>query len=204
MKLYLGTFNTNRQDHVEKIIADKELQAYISGMAFQWEGREVLPSIRQQHPEWDYICSESECGWGSFDWKAGEHTFELMNHYLGNGCKEYTFWNFILTDNGESPWGWKQNALIRVDSKARTFTYTPEYYAVKHYAHYIGAGTEVIAYKPEDEDKKPVLVVRTPEGKWVVMAGNFQDTEQSLTLQIGKRYLNATLAPHSMHTFEMR
>ena len=204
MKLYLGTFNTNRQDHVEKIIADKELQAYISGMAFQWEGREVLPSIRQQHPEWDYICSESECGWGSFDWKAGEHTFELMNHYLGNGCKEYTFWNFILTDNGESPWGWKQNALIRVDSKARTFTYTPEYYAVKHYAHYIGAGTEVIAYKPEGEDKKPVLVVRTPEGKWVVMAGNFQDTEQSLTLQIGKRYLNATLAPHSMHTFEMR
>ena len=204
VKLYLGTFNTNRQDHVEKIIADKELQAYISGMAFQWEGREVLPSIRQQHPEWDYICSESECGWGSFDWKAGEHTFELMNHYLGNGCKEYTFWNFILTDNGESPWGWKQNALIRVDSKARTFTYTPEYYAVKHYAHYIGAGTEVIAYKPEGEDKKPVLVVRTPEGKWVVMAGNFQDTEQSLTLQIGKRYLNATLAPHSMHTFEMR
>ena len=59
---------------------------------------------------------------------AGEHTFELMNHYLGNGCNEYTFWNFILADNGESPWGWKQNALIRVDSKARTFTYTPEYF----------------------------------------------------------------------------
>ena len=127
-----------------------------------------------------------------------------MNHYLGNGCKEYTFWNFILTDNGESPWGWKQNALIRVDSKARTFTYTPEYYAVKHYAHYIGAGTEVVAYKPEGKDKKPVLVVRTQEGKWVIMAGNFQDTEQPLTLQLGKRYLNAILAPHSMHTFEMK
>ena len=204
VKLYLGTFNTNRQDHVEKIISDKELQACISGMAFQWEGREVLPHIRRQHPEWDYICSESECGWGSFDWKAGEHTFELMNHYLGNGCKEYTFWNFILADNGESPWGWKQNALIRVDSKTRTFTYTPEYYAVKHYARYIGAGAEVMSYKPEGEDKKPVLVIRTPEQKWIVIAGNFQDKAQSLTVQVGKRYLNATLPPHSMHTFEMR
>ena len=35
----------------------------------------------------------------------------------------------ILTDKGESPWGWKQNALIRVDSEKRTFVYTPEYYA---------------------------------------------------------------------------
>ena len=53
-------------------------------MGFQWEGREILPSIRKQHPEWEYICSESECGLGSFDWKAAEHTFELINHYLGN------------------------------------------------------------------------------------------------------------------------
>ena len=127
-----------------------------------------------------------------------------MNHYLGNGCKEYTFWNFILKDNGESPWGWKQNALIRVDSKARTFTYTPEYYAVKHYAHYIGAGAEIVSYKPEGEDKKPVLVVRTPERKWIVIAANLGDEAQTLTVQIGKRYLNADLSPHSMHTFEMR
>ena len=129
VKLYLGTFNTNRQDHVETILADTALCNCIRGMGFQWEGREILPSIRKQHPEWEYICSESECGWGSFDWKAAEHTFELINHYLWNGCCEYNFWNCILTDKGESPWGWKQNALIRVDSEKRTFVYTPEYYA---------------------------------------------------------------------------
>ena len=90
MKLYLGTFNTNRVDYVQKIASDTKLQEYVSGMAFQWEGRESLPVLRKEHPEWNYMCSESECGWGSFDWGAGEHTFELMNHYLGNGCNEYT------------------------------------------------------------------------------------------------------------------
>ena len=71
---------------------------------------------------------------GTFDWKAAEHTFRLINHYIGNGCEEYTFgMRFYLTKE-KSSWGWKQNALIRVDSKTGTITYTPEYYAVKHFA----------------------------------------------------------------------
>lgn len=34
VKLYLGTFNTNRQDYVEKILADEKLQESISGRDF--------------------------------------------------------------------------------------------------------------------------------------------------------------------------
>ncbi len=204
VKLYLGTFNTNRLDHVEKVLSDEKLNAVVSGIAFQWEGREVLPTIRKQHPEWNYICSESECGWGSFDWKAGEHTFELMNHYLGNGCNEYTFWNFILAGNGESPWGWKQNALIRVDSKTRTYTYTPEYYAAQHYSRFITPGSRVVAYKPEGNDKMPVLVVKNPEGKYVVVAGNFKEEACGLTIRLAEKVLNVELAAHSFNTFVMR
>lgn len=204
VKLYLGTFNTNRLDHVETILADAELRSSICGMGFQWEGREILPSIRAQHPEWEYVCSESECGWGSFDWKAGEHTFELINHYLGNGCCEYNFWNCILTDNGESPWGWKQNALIRVDSKKRTFTYTPEYYAVKHYCQVVVPGAHVVGYRPEKESKMPVLVVKSPQGKYAVIAGNFGEESQALCVQLGSKYLNIVLQPHSFHTFSMK
>ncbi len=87
------------------------------------------------------------------------------NHYLGNGCEEYTFWNNTLCDNGESPWGWKQNALIHVDSKTRTATLTPEYYAVRHYSQFVTPGSRVIAYKPSTEGRTPVLVVETPEKK---------------------------------------
>lgn len=204
VKLYLGTFNTNRQDYVEKILADKELQQCISGMGFQWEGRDILAAIRKQHPEWSYICSESECGTGTFDWKAGEHTFELMNHYLGNGCNEYTLWNFILADKGESPWGWKQNALIQVDSEKRTYTYTPEYYAVKHYAHYVVPGSEVMGCKAEGEDKTPILVARTPDGKRVVIAANFNEQPRRMTVKLGDRYLETTLRAHSFNTFKER
>lgn len=201
VELYMGTFNTNRRDHVEKVLSDPDLQSHVKGVAFQWEGREVLPEIRKQHPEWAYICSESECGWGSFDWKSAEHTFELINHYLGNGCNEYSFWNFILCDNGESPWGWKQNALIRVDSKKRKFTYTPEYNAVKHYSRFIAPEDEVVAYKAKGNDNKPVLVVKNKNGKHTVIAGNFNDNSVKINVRINGRNLEATLQPHSFNTF---
>lgn len=201
VKLYLGTFNTNRQDYVEKILSDKELCDNICGMGFQWEGREILPHIRAQHPDWHYVCSESECGWGSFDWKAGEHTFELMNHYLGNGCDEYNFWNCILTDKGESPWGWKQNALIHVDSRTRKFTYTPEFFAVKHYSQAVSSGSRIISYRAAKGSQMPVLVCLTPEGKRNIIAGNFNNEPRQLTVRLGKRYLDVTLPAHSFNTF---
>ena len=157
----------------------------IQGVGFQWEGGQILPKLRAKYPQYKYVQTESECGWGSFDWKAAEHTFGLMNHYLGNGCEEYTFWNAILYDGGFSGWGWKQNALIHVDSKAGTATYAPEYYAVQHYNHYITPGSKILAYKPGKEDKTPVLVVMTPQKKQVAIAGNFNEKAKDITVNLG-------------------
>ena len=202
VKLYLGTFNTNRYDYVDKILSDPRMPQSIEGIGFQWEGGQILPKIRKKYPQYKYVQSESECGGGTFDWRAGEHTFHLINHYLGNGCEEYTFWNNTLCDNGESPWGWKQNALIHVDSKSRTATLTPEYYAVRHYSQFVTPGSHVIAYKPSTEGRTPILVVETPEKKKVVIAGNFNNEAKKITLKLGNRYLNVELQPHSFNTFE--
>ena len=57
VEVYIGTFNTNRQDYVEKILAG--LPA-MSGIGFQWEGREILPAIRAQYPAMRF--SAAVCG----------------------------------------------------------------------------------------------------------------------------------------------
>lgn len=201
VKLYLGTFNTNRLNHVQEVLSDDSLRSVISGMGFQWEGREVLPIISKEHPEWAYIASESECGRGTFDWPAAEHTFELINHYLANGCNEYTFWNVILADKGESPWGWRQNALIRVDSSKREATLTPEYYAASHYSQFLPAGSEIISVQGGQTNPVQLLAGRNPEGKLVIVAGNFSDESRKASVAVGKKYLNLELAPHSFNTY---
>jgi len=202
VKLYIGTFNTNRLDHVQKIMADEGLRKCIDGAAFQWEGREILPKIKKEYPAFHYICSESECGNGSMDWKAGEHTFFLIADNMGNGTDEWFNWNFLLPDNGISPWGWTQNALIQVDSKKRTIRYTPEYFAVKHFSNIVSPGSQMVGYVPRTENNNTqVIVYRTPDNHHVVIAGNFNDKEYPLTIKISKRYLNVILQPHSFNSF---
>ncbi|RZK63001.1 MAG: beta-glycosidase [Hymenobacter sp.] len=202
--LFLGTINTNRYDVIDQVLSDPRMAQTVQGVGLQWEGGQLLARLRAKYPQYRYMQSESECGWGSFDWKAAEHTFSLMTHYLGNGCEEYTFWNAILADKGVSPWGWQQNALIQVDSKTKAVTYTPEYYATKHFSHFIGAGTTIVAAHEGQDDKLPVLVAATAPGKYVVLAGNLGEASKSVSVKLGGRYLTATLPAHSFHTFQVK
>ena len=200
VELWIGTFNTNRLDYVEKILDDATLQANVRGIGTQWECRENLPQMRQRYPQLRFMVSESECGNGSMDWAAGEHTFFLLSDNLGNGCDEYYNWNFILADNGVSAWGWSQNALIQVDSKTRQPRYTAEYYANKHFSHFIDPGTEMVGYAGREYGKTPVVVFRKNQ-RYVVTAGNFTDTPTTLSVKINNKYLNISTAPHSFNTF---
>lgn len=200
--LYIGTINTNRFEIVDQILSDPRMSQNIKGVGFQWEGGQILPDIRAKYPQYKYVQTESECGWGAFDWKAAEHTFGLINYYLGNGCEEYTFWNIILSGEGTSGWGWKQNALIRVDPKSATVTYTPEYYAVKHYCNFVAPGSRLLAYQSKD-NKMPLVVFLNPQGKYVLVAGNFNEKSRPLTVKLGGNYLNVTLAAHSLNTFQL-
>lgn len=204
VELWIGTFNTNRLDYVEKILDDKTLQANVKGIGTQWECRNNLPAMRQRYPNHRFMVSESECGNGSMDWKAGEHTFFLLSDNIGLGCEEYYNWNFILKDNGVSPWGWAQNALVQVDGKTRRMRYTAEYYAYKHFSHFVRKGTEKVAYAGRDYSQTPVVVFRDNDGRYTVTAGNFTDNPMTFSVKIGNKYLNMTLLAHSFNTYRVK
>ena len=196
----IGTLNTNRLDYVKHFIDG--LKDQVKGVGLQWEGRQIIDSLRQRYPHLHIIQSESECGNGQMDWKAGEHTFFLLNEYIGRGCDEYFIWNFILADQGSSSWGWKQNALIQVRSADNTYRYTPEYYAVKHFSHFVEPGSQVLAFTPRTEETgTQAIVFRRTDGKRVVVCGNTSASPLPMTVKLGNRFMNISLAPHSFHTF---
>ena len=204
VELYLGTLNTNRIELVDQILSDSRVKGVFKGIGFQWWGGQILPKIREKYPDYAYMQTENECGSGTFDWKAAEHTFHLINHYVGNGCEEYTIWNSILSDQGKSSWGWKQNALIRVNSQNGAMIYTPEYYAVKHFSNKVVNGTRVLKSKETGKDKLPATVFMTPQNKYLVVAANFDDIPQKFVVKLGQKVLDVVLQPHSFNTFEMK
>jgi len=203
VELWFGTINTNRLDYVERTLDNEQLQSNIVGIGTQWECRNNLPQLRKRYPKLRLMMSESECGNGAMDWKAGEHTFFLLSDNLGNGVDEYYNWNFILTDNGKSTWGWTQNALVQVDSRTRIMRYTPEYYAYKHFCHFVVPGTEMVGYAGREKSKTPVVVFRNGKS-FIVIAGNFTDEPAAMSVGLGKKFLNMELQPHSFNTYTVK
>jgi len=204
VELYLGTINTNRFDEVDNILSDPHVigKDLFKGIGFQWEGSQIISDVRKKYPHLKVVQSESECGDGRFDWRGALHTFGIINDYLGQGCEEYTFWNVILCDDGQSAWGWRQNALIRVNSREKTAELTPEYYAVMHYSHFVGDGTKLLSAINGRSGKVPAAVFLTPEGKYVIVAANRDDrSEAVLSVRLGGQSLDFVLPPRSMHTF---
>ena len=198
VEVCIGTLNTNRLDYVTQFIDG--LKNDVKGIGLQWEGRLIIDSLHQRYPDQHMISSESECGNGRMDWRAGEHTFYLLHEYIGRGCDEYYNWNFILCDQGRSAWGWKQNALVQVRSANRTYSYTPEYYAYKHFSHFVEPGSTLLAFYPM-KDGLQAIVFQRPDGRRVVICGNTNNEARAISIPLGKKYLNANLAAHSFNTF---
>jgi glucosylceramidase len=50
VKLYLGTFNTNRRSYIEQIFDAPGMLDVVDGFGFQWEGRDVMEAITDKYP----------------------------------------------------------------------------------------------------------------------------------------------------------
>lgn len=200
VKVGIGTLNTNRLYYVKHFI--DRLKDHVNSIGLQWEGRLIIDSLRQRYPNLHLISTESECGNGQMNWRAGEHTFHLLADYIGRGCDEYYIWNFILCDQGKSPWGWKQNALVQVKSVNLSHRYTPEFYAVKHFSNLVTPGSRMQGYVPREQTGgMPVIVFQRPDKKYVVIAGNQTDEQRTVTVRLGKKYLNMSMPAHSFHSY---
>lgn len=197
LTLIIGTMNTNRYDVYSTILNTPDIGTYCKQIGFQWEGGQQIGAVRQAYPDYELVMTESECGSGTFDWSAAAHTFQLCNHYLANGVTTYTYWNTILKDKGLSTWGWQQNALVQVNSTNNTARYCPEYYAYKHYTHFIPAGSKILTC---DEDNL-VTSAQAPDGSVVVVIGNDNTTEKQMAVDVDGKTVVCTVAPKSFATY---
>ena len=211
VKVWLGTMNTNHIDDVYEVILNyrsqsenpdfngKKLSELFDGIGFQWEGRDAIATMRQRYPDLEFIQTESECGNGTFDWGAGAHTFELIHHYLNNGCVTYTNWNSILGGNGRGPFvNWAQNALLHYNVNKQVAYYTPEFYAYKHYSHFIGDGTKILK---KTSSQPLVLAAQQPDGTIIVVVGNESSSERTLTFAVDDKYMSVRVPANSYNTF---
>jgi glucosylceramidase len=211
VRLFLGTFNgpeemnfspygitlDNYNKYVDTILFDEKARSYLGGMGYQWAGRGAVAKTHLCFPELELIQTENECGAGKNSWEYAQYIFNLMCHYFRCGVTAYTYWNMVLAPGGKSTWGWNQNAMVTVDPAGKV-TYNPEFYVMKHFAHFVQPGA---AYLPVTGHwASAAAAFRNPDGSIVLAVQNAMDRAAILTVENGSETSSVTLAPNSFNT----
>jgi glucosylceramidase len=191
-----GTLNIDDPNYVRTALDDPEVAKYIKGVGFQWAGKKSIPYIHKEYPNMKLMQTESECGNGSNDWEAAEHTWDLIRHYLINGANAYDYWNMVLDKSGMSAWGWKQNALVSIDKTTGDVVYNPEFYIMQHLSHYVLPG----AYRLETTGDDNHLAFLNPDGKIIVLIVNKDDTDKNINIVYDDKSLSLKIKARSFNT----
>ncbi len=197
VEVMFGTMERPDPAMAEVVLDDPFCREYVSGIGFQWAGKEALPEIHRRYPEMTLYQTEQECGNGQNDWEGCEYSWELMKHYLKNGVNVYDYWNISLEEGGMSRWGWHQNSFVTINKEDRTSSYTYEYYLFKHVSYFVKPGA---SFLPVTGDYGDLLAFLNPDGQCVLILHNPQDEESAKILEVGGKLLEVKLKPNSFNT----
>jgi len=179
-------------DYLGIAMLNPESRKYIKAVGYQWAGKYALADTNANFPNLEIIQSESECGDSKNTWAQMMYIFELMQMYFRFGASAYVYWNLALFAGQPSTWGWKQNSLITVEDGKATFT--PEFYLMKHFSHFVKRGAKYVCVKGEFASN--CVTFKNPDGGYVSVIANPYPFEITVTLEDH----SYTLDPRSINT----
>lgn len=209
VQLWLGTLNgdpindgDNVNDRLVTVMENPAANAFVSGMTFQYDSRNLIGSAGKLYPDKKLIESESKCFSGRNSWDDAMDLYGLMKHYLDGGASSYFAWNMVLNDTGMSTWHWRQNSLITVNRKTGKVTYNGEYYVMRHFSQFVKPGAKRVLVTGPWGDK---LAFVNPDGSTVLVVANSANRSYQVVLNVVDRpdggTFKATLPAQSVNTF---
>ena len=185
--IYLGTMSNADAGKdgtiISTVTADTAALGYVDGFGLQWN---MLPSVSGlKSRNLPIVQTEHKCG--NYPWNpAGFPAFNpdkppndypyaveswgYIRDWIKAGVNVYSAWNMVLDTIGknlDSQRPWPQNALLTVDTTARTLIATPAYFVFRHASQYVDPGAKVVATTGGD-----ALAFKNPDGTTVVVLYN--------------------------------
>ncbi len=180
------------------ILADPAARAFVKGAGYQWAGKGALPQTRAEWPDLPVIQTEGECGDGCNTWSYAFYAFDLLWWYLHHDASAYVCWNMILPPGGESTWGWRQNSLLTIDETNRSVTFNPEFFVMKHIAHFVRPGARNLRLTGCHAGFS--LAFENPDGSIVLALANPADHPVVVPMKLSALPGSVTVPPHSLTT----
>ncbi|PWC20426.1 glycosyl hydrolase [Brenneria roseae subsp. roseae] len=206
-EIWLGTINApafmqevgeDYDDYANYVLSDTAAYSFVSGVGYQWAGKNAIQRTAESYPELRIYQTENECGDGRNDWSYAHYVFGLFRHYLVNGATGYFYWNPVLATGGESAWGWRQNSMISIDRQQKAVTYNPEYYVVRHFSALVQKGAHRVGVTGKMSGN--AIAFRNPDQSLIVNVNNAFGEERELCLSAGGESWRFNLPPGSINS----
>jgi glucosylceramidase len=201
-KIMLGTFNGGKTidsdpDIVTAVMTDATAKGYIRAMGFQWGTDSSISNAKQYGvPIWQ---TEHKCG--NYPWESGYkqtapndqayavESWGLIRDWIKKGVTSYSVWNMVLDTVGKGidERIWAQNALLTVDTSAKTLNITPTYYVFRHFSQFVAPGAKVVGTTGGD-----AMAFKNPDGSIVAVAYN-SGAAKTMTVAIGSKKLSFSM-----------
>ena len=219
-QIFLGTMSNSDSGKDGTILstvqADANAMKYVKGFGLQWNmlgsasglTSTKLPIVQTEHKcgNYPWCTSSAPCqGLPNFnpnqapnDYAYGVESWGYITSWLAAGVNVYSAWNMVLDTVGknlDSMTPWPQNALLTVDTSAKTLTVTPAYYVFRHVSEYVDPGAVVVGTSGGD-----ALAFKNPDGTLVAVVHNAATTSKAMVVAIGGKKLQFTVPANGFAT----
>ncbi|MBR5516141.1 MAG: glycosyl hydrolase [Clostridia bacterium] len=171
--------DTRHSSFLKLAMQNERIRNGIKGASYQWAGKMGILYCEEDYPWLDTINSEWECGDGNNEWEYAMYGFENWRHYFAHGARACVYWNLALDCRSESTWGWPQNSMVKVVDNE--IIYNPDYYMVKHFAHFVKQGAVMLNTKGSFSTNAAVF--ENTDGSRVAILMNPFDFEKVITVE---------------------
>ncbi|RYZ08452.1 MAG: glucosylceramidase [Myxococcales bacterium] len=182
------------------VTGDAAAMMYVKGFGLQWNMMSSVAGLKARNLP--IVQTEHKCGnypWNpdgfpafnpdqaANDYAYGVESWGYIRDWIAAGTTQYSAWNMVLDTAGknlDSVRAWPQNALMTVDTNAKTLTVTPAYYVFRHVSQYVDPGAKVVGTTGGD-----ALAFKNPDGSLVAIVHNTASAAKNMTVAIGGKHL---------------
>ena len=196
-KIMLGSFNGASADYgiVGSVMGDATARGYIDVLGFQWGMQSMVANAKAYHlPIWQ---TEHKCG--NYPWVVppfnaamapndqayAVESWGLIRDWIRAGATAYSAWNMVLDTVGvgiDTSRVWPQDALLTVDTTAKTLNITPTYWVFRHFSQFVATGAKVVATSGGDS-----VAFKNPDGSIVTVLYNSGAAKTVTVAAAGKK-----------------
>jgi glucosylceramidase len=135
------------------------------------------------------------------DYAYAVESWGLIRDWLKAGVNSYSAWNMVLDTVGlgiDTVRVWPQDALLTVDTSAKTLNVTPAYYVFRHYSQYVDPGATRVA--TSGSSTLDALAFKNPDGSITAIMYNSGSAAVSTVLAAGNTKLQFSVPANGFAT----